>query len=501
MRYLMGIDNGGTFSKAAIFREDGVQIASKSASVSLFTPDSGFRERDLSELWEANAAVVKSAIEASGISPSEIAAVSVSGHGKGVYLVDKMGNPLGRGILSTDCRATDLVSHWERNGVAEKARKYTYQPVSACQPVALLAWLKEYDPDLYQQIGYVFSVNDYIRFCLTDQPYSEYTVASGSGFVDFEKKGYTEELLALFGIPEMSGCLPPLLYSSELAGRVTAKGAAATGLLEGTPVAAGMFDIDSCGIASGLSDPDNLCLIAGTWSINEYISDTPVRGEATTRNSFFCEPGRYLIEESSPTSAGNLEWFIRSQMLEEKAKARNEGTSIYDLTNEWVAGTDPQVNNVVYLPVLNGSSTEGGASGVFFGLSESTTKKDLVAAVYEGVVFSHRRHVEKLLMHRSLPKKIRLSGGVTNSAVWTQLFADALQLPVESVKGKESGALGAAMAAGVAAGIYSDLTDAVQKVVSVSASVEPRENMKEIYNRKYQLYCQLEDSLSSIWHR
>ena len=39
MRYLMGIDNGGTFSKAAIFREDGVQIASKSASVSLFTPD------------------------------------------------------------------------------------------------------------------------------------------------------------------------------------------------------------------------------------------------------------------------------------------------------------------------------------------------------------------------------------------------------------------------------------------------------------------------------
>lgn len=151
----------------------------------------------------------------------------------------------------------------------------------------------------------------------------------------------------------MSGCLPPLLYSSELAGRVTAKGAAATGLLEGTPVAAGMFDIDSCGIASGLSDPDNLCLIAGTWSINEYISDTPVRGEATTRNSFFCEPGRYLIEESSPTSAGNLEWFIRSQMLEEKAKARNEGTSIYDLTNEWVAGTDPQVNNVVYLPFLN----------------------------------------------------------------------------------------------------------------------------------------------------
>ena len=67
MRYLMGIDNGGTFSKAAIFREDGVQIASKSASVSLFTPDSGFRERDLSELWDANVTVVRSVIESSGV--------------------------------------------------------------------------------------------------------------------------------------------------------------------------------------------------------------------------------------------------------------------------------------------------------------------------------------------------------------------------------------------------------------------------------------------------
>ena len=188
MRYLMGIDNGGTFSKAAIFREDGVQIASKSASVSLFTPDSGFRERDLSELWDANVTVVRSVIEASGVSPSEIAAVSVSGHGKGLYLVDKMGNPLGRGILSTDCRAADLVSRWEREGIAEAARKYTYQPVSACQPVALLAWLKEYDPDLYRQIGCVLSVNDYIRFCLTGQAYSEYTVASGSGFVVLIKR-------------------------------------------------------------------------------------------------------------------------------------------------------------------------------------------------------------------------------------------------------------------------------------------------------------------------
>lgn len=501
MRYLMGLDNGGTFSKAAIFREDGVQIASKSAAVSLFTPAPGFRERDLEELWQANAAVMRGAIEESGISPQDIAAVSFSGHGKGLYLVDKDGKSLGHGILSTDSRADDIVSRWEKSGVAEKSRQYTCQPVSACQPTALLAWIKENEPALYAKIGYVFSVNDYIRYRLTGEAYSEYTIASGGGFIDFSQNGYNEELLSLYGLPEMKDCLPPLKYSAELAGAVTAESSAVTGLLPGTPVAAGMFDIDACGIASGLATPDDLCLIAGTWSINEYIADAPVNGESTTRNSFFCEPGKFLVEESSPTSAGNLEWFIRTQLTEECHRAKTEGKSIYDLTNQWVAETEPDKNGVIYLPFLNGSSTENHASGVFFGLSASTTKKEITAAVYEGVVFSHRRHVERLLLHRSRPAKVRLSGGAANSPVWTQIFADALQLPVETIAGKELGALGAAMAAGVAAGIYPDLSTAANQVVSTAAFVEPRKQMQDIYEKKYQAYCRLEDNLCSIWHR
>lgn len=501
MRYLMGLDNGGTFSKAAIFREDGVQIAAKSAAVSLFTPAPGFRERDLEELWQANAAVMKGAIEASGISPEEIAAVSFSGHGKGLYLVDREGKPLGRGILSTDSRADEVVARWESEGVAEEARRYTCQPASACQPTALLAWLKEHEPELYGQIGYVFSVNDYIRYRLTGEASSEYTIASGGGFVDFRQKGYTDELLTLYGLPEMKAGLPPLKYSAELAGTVTEASAPLTGLMPGTPVAAGMFDIDACGIASGLATPEDLCLIAGTWSINEYIADAPVDGEATTRNSFFCEPGKFLVEESSPTSAGNLQWFIRTQMAEESQKAEDDGKSIYDLTNRWVSDIKPEENGVVYLPFLNGSSTENHASGVFFGLSESTTKKEIVAAVYEGVVFSHRRHVDRLLMHRPRPQKVRLSGGAANSAVWTQLFADVLQLPVEAIAGKELGALGAAMAAGVAAGIYPDLAAAAERVVSPAAFVQPRQEMQDIYEKKYRLYCRLEDNLCSIWHR
>ena len=76
MRYLLGIDNGGTFSKAAVFDEDGKQISVASVPTVTLTPKPGYTEKDLDELWEVNAQAVRTAIEKSGIDPKDIAGVS-----------------------------------------------------------------------------------------------------------------------------------------------------------------------------------------------------------------------------------------------------------------------------------------------------------------------------------------------------------------------------------------------------------------------------------------
>lgn len=75
MKYLVGIDNGGTFSKAAIFDEEGNQISVASVPTETLTPKPGYTEKDLNELWEVNAQAVRQA-EKSGIDPSDIAGVS-----------------------------------------------------------------------------------------------------------------------------------------------------------------------------------------------------------------------------------------------------------------------------------------------------------------------------------------------------------------------------------------------------------------------------------------
>ena len=120
MKYLMGFDNVGTFSKAAIFDENGTQISVASVPTVTITPKPGYTERDMNELWEVNAEAVRLSIEKSGIDPKDIAGVSFSGHGKGLYLVGYDGKPSYNGIVSTDMRAWEYIDKWSSDGTNEK---------------------------------------------------------------------------------------------------------------------------------------------------------------------------------------------------------------------------------------------------------------------------------------------------------------------------------------------------------------------------------------------
>jgi L-xylulokinase len=499
MKYLLGIDNGGTFSKAALFTEDGNQIVVASEATQSIMPVPGYIERDMDELWEVNARVIRKVVELSGIDSCLIAGVSFSGHGKGLYLVDKTGKPAYKGILSTDTRAWKYVKKWQIDGTQAKTYEKTCQKILACQPVSLLAWLKDNKPEVLQKSRYIFAVKDYIRFMLTGEAYAEYTDFTGANLVNFMTKQYDQELLTLFGIEEVYDKLPPLRHAADICGFVTKAASEKTGLLQGTPVAAGMFDVDACGIATGLSDTEKLCMIAGTWSINEFIAKKPVLNSSVDLNSMFCIPGYYLIEESSPTSAGNLEWFIHNLMDKEKEQVKAGGGSIYNLTNQWVAEIEPADTQIVFLPFLHGSNENPLARGTFIGLTAYHTKKHMLRAVYEGIVFSHLTHVKKLLKNREKPACIQLSGGAANSLVWVQIFADALQIPIETVAGKELGAQGAAMAAGIAAGVYEDFPDAIKKTVKITGITQPRPAYKKIYEIKYARYCRVIEALHGIW--
>ena len=239
-------------------------------------------------------------------------------------------------------------------------------------------------------------------------------------------------------------------------------------------------------------------MITGTWSINEYPAPQPVPGDTTTHNSLFCLPGTYLIEESSPTSAGNLDWYLNTSRQAEKAQAAADGVRFYDRVDALVEALPPEECHVVFLPFLYGSNADDVRDAAFAGLSNRCGAAHLLRAIFEGVAFSHRRHLENLLRFRARPQRIRLAGGAARSAVWVQLFADVLQCPIEVVPTKELGAQGCAMAAAVAAGLYADPAEAIARMVPPVRTVWPDETKKAVYDEKYARYMRLTECLKGF---
>lgn len=498
-QYLLGLDNGGTNIKAVIFTPDGKEIASASDKVEMLTPHVGFTERDMDDLWEVNYGVIKKAIDKSKINPEEIVSVSLSGHGKGLYLWGKDNKPAYNGIMSTDTRAYAYPEKWEKDGTADRIFEKTCQKILVSQPVSLIAWLKDNKPEVMENTKWIFGVKDYIRYKLTDHAVAEITDISGSNLMNIKEVKYDLDLLKEFGLEDIYDKLPPLKYSTQVCGHITPQASKLTGLKEGTPVAAGMFDINACAIAMDITSDENICVIAGTWGINEYIAKEPVLNKTIAMNSLYCLPGYYLIEESSPTSASNNEWFNNMFMGQEKITAKEEGKDFYDLLNEMVESVEPDGQNIVFLPYLYGSNYNPQARASFVGLTSHHSKAQIARAVYEGIVFCHKVHIDKLLVNRKTTNRIRLAGGVVNSKVWVQIFADVLNIPIETIDTNELGALGAAMAAAVAAGIYPNLEEAAKKMVKIKETIYPNIENKETYEKKYKLYKKVSETLDGLW--
>ena len=500
MKYFMGLDNGGTATKAALYDAKGNEIKVASVSTAMITPAPGYVERDMDEMWQANCQVIRTVVEESGVDPADIAGVGIAGHGKGLYLWGKDEKPLGYGIISTDNRAWEYPVKWAQDGTEEKVFQLSCQHILACQPVSLLAWMKDNQPERYKDIKWVFACKDYVRFRLTGEARAEITDYSGANLMNLHTRDYDKNLLDLFGIGEVFEALPPLCKGTEIAGTVSAEAAAQCGLAEGTPVIGGMFDIDACALSVGITDEENICMIAGTWSINEYIRRTPVLDGKVMLNSLFCLPEYYLIEECSPTSAGNNEWFINQLLPEVKAAAKQAGTSIYEQLNQWVESIPPEEFVPVYLPFLMGSNAHPNAKGTFVGLSTNHTRKHMLRSVYEGIAFCHRVHFDKLMATReTAPKCIRLAGGAARSAVWTQMFADIMNMPIVTVDANETGALGCAISVAAATGEYASLAEAAAGMSSFSEPVYPNPEKVAVYEKKYQLYRKAVECLDGLW--
>lgn len=483
MNYFMGIDSSTTATKALLMAEDGRVVGVASSSYDYETPQPLWSEQRPELWWEATVNSIRQVLAESGVTPTAVKGIGLTGQMHGLVLLDKNGDVLRPAILWNDQRTGAECDEMRAKLSKQRLIAITGNDALTGFTAPKILWVKNNEPEIYGRIAQVLLPKDYVRFKLTGGYAIDKADGAGTQLFDVRQRDWSVELLTALEIAP--GWLPKTFEGTAVTGHLTPKAAEATGLPVGIPVVGGGGDQAANAVGTGAVVDGIVALSLGTSGVVFASSDEPIV-EPNGRLHAFCHavPGKWHLMGVMLSAAGSLRWF---------RDALAPGTSFDDLlapATHVPAGSE----GLLFLPYLTGERTphpDPLARGAFVGLTVRHTQAHLTRAVLEGVAFGLRDSFE-LMKNAGLPPitQVRASGGGTQSALWRQILADVLQAEIVTINTTEGAAYGAAILAAVGMGAFASVEAACEQLIYLTGRTAPGEETA-VYHQIYPLYRQL----------
>ncbi|MBR5508782.1 MAG: xylulokinase [Lachnospiraceae bacterium] len=479
MAYLIGIDLGTSSVKTMIMDERGDCKALVSREYDIQVPQAGYAEQSADILWQSTVQSIRDALAQCWIHGNEIAAIGLSGQMHGLVTLDHEKQPV-RPVISWADQRSERQVRKLRGSIAEE---HSCNPASAGFLLPSLMWMREEEPEMFDQTRYVMLPKDYIRYRLTGVIATDASDASGTLLFQIKERKWDKETAEKFWIPY--DILPPVEESMAIIGTISESASRLTGLAKGIPVVCGGGDSPMQLTGSGVIHPGQLVTNIGTASQINCITDR-VYSDFYFRLNTFCHVAqdRWITMGAGLNGGMVLKWL--------KQNVFRDITS-YDEMSSLASQAPAGAEGLVFLPFLCGERSpymDARAKGILFGMSLLHTREHIVRACMESIIYSFFDCV-KVFEELGIPMqdKIIASGTGTRSSLWLQMQADILQKEVHTTKGAEESCMGAAIAAGVGCGIYGSLEEGCAAVVRMDERVyEPQRDNYEVYMNNFELY-------------
>jgi xylulokinase len=468
-----------------VVTDDGLApLGAASVSYQPDYPRPGWAEQH-PRLWEdALAPAIARALEAADTAPGSLRSLGVAGQLDGCVAVDAAGRALGPCLIWMDRRAEKEALAVDR----DELRRLTGVTRDASHMAAKIAWLKRNPPDGEMAVRYHQPVS-YLVARLTGAQVFDRGLASTTMLYGLARRDYEAALLDAFGVTAAE--LPEIAEAGDLAGTLTAEGAALTGLAEGLPVAVGTGDDFSTPLGAGLTAPGRVACMLGTAEVVGALDSAPKIDPRGLVETHSYAGGGFYIENPGWLSGGALVWL--RELL---------GIADFAAFDRLAAEAGAGAEGVTFLPALSGAMAPewiASARGCFYGLTPAHGAGHLARALLEGCAFAMRDVVERLAALDVPVEGLLLLGGGAKSRVWAQIRADCTGLPVELPVVTDTSPLGAAICAAVAGGLQPDIASCARLVGAVAETVEPDRAARPAYDAAYAAYRKLFDSLRPMF--
>lgn len=497
MAYFLGIDVGTTGSKSLLITEKGQVTASATVEYPMYTPQPQWAEQNPQDWWQATVESIRKVLATSQVAPDQVMGVGLTGQMHGLVLLNKEGAVLRPCIMWNDQR-TGPQCAWitERVG-PQRVLQLTGNPVLPGFTAPKIIWVREHEPEIYEQVAKVLLPKDYIRYRLTGEFATEVSDASGTSLFDVGRRRWSQDMLEALDIP--AEWLPECYESPVVSGYVSQAVAEVTGLKAGTPVVGGGGDQAAQAVGSGIIETGLISVTIGTSGVVFASTDEFVI-EPEGRLHAFCHavPGKWHLMGVMLSAGGSFRWFRDTLGQTEKEMASLLGQDPYELLTAEAASAPAGCEGLLFLPYLTGERTpypDPNARGVFMGLTLRHDKRHLVRAVLEGVAYGLRDSLELMKNLGTEIHQVRASGGGARSELWRQILADVFDSELVVINVTEGAAYGAALLAGVGAGVYKDVAEACRQTIEVVQRTEPVPENTALYRELYPVYRTLYSAL------
>jgi xylulokinase len=492
----MGVDIGSSRCKAVVFAADGSVLAEAAEDYEPQFPAPARVEMDSEALWQAVAAAIRSAAEAS---EEPVEATGLSSHGESFVPVDENGNALGPAIMNADNRASEEAEWWEKQLGREHIFQTTGMIVHPMYPMPKLRWLRTHEPELFARAARFVSVSDYVLLKLGLEPQMAYPLACRFMAFDVRTLRWSDEILAAAELsPER---LPTPVPAGTAAGRLSRTAAADLGLQPDVPVVVGGHDQPNGALGMGAIAPGMVTNSLGTWECLVAVADEPTLGETAMAGSLnsYCHvvPGAYITIAYFPAGI-MVKWFCDTFCGEDAAAAAAQGTGLH----EYLEAAAPEgPTGLCITPHLIGTANphfDPRATGVVFGLTQTTSRYQLYKGILEGLACELAIVSDLLADAVGSFDLLRCTGGGARSRLGLQLRASITGRSMQTLTCPEAVCLGVALLAGTTAGVYDGLGQAVEQAVRVADTIAPDRDAAAAYARQVEQYRRLYPALAPL---
>lgn len=503
--YLIGVDIGTQGTKAVVVSKEGEVLGVGFEEYQVEQPRPSWAE-GWPQVWEeATYHAIHGAVARAGVSPTDIAAICISGlYGGSGVPVDRDLKPLRPCLIWMDRRATQEVRWVKENVDLEKLFRITGNYVDTYFGYTKILWIKNHEPGVWKRVWKFIPPSSYVELRLTGELAVDFSSAGNLGGVfDIHRLSWSEEMAEALGIP--LELLPErLVPSTEVIGELTQEAAKRCGLASGIPVVAGGIDAPMATLSAGAVEPGDNVAMMGTSTCWGVVH----RGEGLSPDlvsmPHVVNPGEEIYTwGGSATSGALIRWFrdrLGQTEVEAGKKLELDPYRLLDLKAEEIP---PGSEGLLVLPYFMGERAplwDPKARGTLVGLTLYHTKAHLYRALMEAAAYSLRHSIETgKECGLRIKEETRVVGGVAKSKLWTQILADVTGRPILTPEGNVEAPLADALIAGIGIGLIPDHRRIVEWIGTVQR-VEPREEVHARYDRYYRLYRNLYQDIRETMH-